>query len=272
MLIDNRTLTGQPLALPRRHKVAVCCPSMDRVHADFMSSITGMIATSVTNGPIDAYMINHQNSVIADARNRLVSIALEWGADWLLWLDSDLQFPPDTLLRLMSHDLDIVGSTYCQRAAPYSIMGNFVDADKDKDWGDTILAETEYLPGGLVLAKAKVYEAVKAPWYEDYYNLETQRLIAAVRKWRTGGSSDLVQTELIAVFDKYDESNPTDRLGEDVDFCTKARAAGYKVWCDLVLTDAVTHIGQVHVRAKLPGRNPAEGPNIFVPQQAQAAE
>jgi hypothetical protein len=266
MLIDNnRLLTGLPMQPQQRIKVAICSPSMDREHADFATALTGMMATSVTNVPVDCYYINHQNSVITDARNRLVQIALEWGAEWLLWLDSDLSFPNDTLIRLLRHNLDIVGATYCQRAHPYSVMGHFKDGEKE-DFSDVSLAETHYLPGGLVLVRAEVYKKIPGPWYEDYYNHETPRLIEAVKTWRDKRADD----DLLGALDKYEASNPMDRMGEDVDFCHKAALAGYEVWCDLDLTDHVTHIGQVHVRAKLPGREAPEGANIFVPTQEAA--
>lgn len=230
MLIDNNSLTGSPVQQPRRHKIAVCVPSMDRVHADFMVSMMGLVGHTVTTAPVEMHLINHVNSVITDARNRLVTISKEWGADWLLWFDSDLTFPPETLVRLMSHNLDIVGATYSQRAHPYSVLGEFA-GEPQSDLSGVSLVEANMMPGGLMLIKASVYDKIPGPWYEDTYKPGTM-----------------------------------DRIGEDIDFCFKAKKAGIKIWCDLDLTDQVTHIGQVHVRTQLPGRvKAAEAINTFTP-------
>ncbi len=235
MLIDNsEILTGGPAApqaaqQQRRQKIAICVPSMDRVHADFMTALTGVVGATVTSIPVELQLINHMNSVITDARNRLVQLSREWGADWLFWLDSDLSFPPDALLRLLRHDLDIVGATYSQRAHPYSILGQFAGEPKD-DLAGISLVEALMMPGGLMLMKAGVYEKIAGPWYEDTYRPGTM-----------------------------------ERIGEDIDFCFKATKAGFKIWCDLDLTDHVTHMGQVHVRTQLPGRLAGEAQNSYTP-------
>ena len=49
------------------------------------------------------------------ARNRLVELALQGGADHLFWLDSDTLVPPDTILRLLEHDKPIVAGLYASR-------------------------------------------------------------------------------------------------------------------------------------------------------------
>ena len=42
-------------------------------------------------------------------RTRLALAAQRERLDYILWLDADHSFPPDTLFALMAHDLPIVG-------------------------------------------------------------------------------------------------------------------------------------------------------------------
>lgn len=193
-------------------RVAICIPSMDRVHADFMSAYVGMVGYTLTSfGPLHLDFMNFQNSVIHDARNRLVVSALEREADWILWLDSDLDFPRDTLLHLLGHDLDIVAATYPRRTAPFETNGIVIGTP-----GTEGLQEALAMPGGLMLVRASVYGKIPVPWYEDHYKPGT-----------------------------------LERIGEDIDFCLKARDAGFKIWCDLTLSTKVAHLGQHSVTLEL---------------------
>ena len=50
--------------------------------------------------------------------------ALDMGADYVLWLDSDMTFPADTLERMLAtmqeKDLDILTGVYYRRRSPYT--------------------------------------------------------------------------------------------------------------------------------------------------------
>lgn len=192
-------------------KIAICIPSMDRVHATFMMAYVGMVErTLASKDPPTLYHFNMQCSVIHHARNWLVVMAQERAADWLLWLDSDLDFPRDALLHLLKYDLDIVGATYSRRAPPYEANGIFVGPPCDLSAGG--LHEAVGLPGGLMLVRAAVYEKVPSPWYEDRYAPNTTTL---------------------------------ERMSEDYDFCLKASQAGFKIWCDISLSTKVSHLAEV---------------------------
>src|SRR6185312_11824229 len=60
-------------------------------------------------------MLLQHGVTISLARNRLVHASLNWGADFILWLDSDHVFPASTLLRLLARDKEIVGCNYARR-------------------------------------------------------------------------------------------------------------------------------------------------------------
>lgn len=55
----------------------------------------------------------------ADNRNRIIEYTLSVGADWLFWLDDDLTFGPEVLLRLLAHQRPAVVGLSLNRRAPF---------------------------------------------------------------------------------------------------------------------------------------------------------
>lgn len=85
-----------------------------------------------------------QNALIAAAQRE------EFAA--ILLVDSDMLFPPDTLLRLLAHDKPLAGCTYRARQAPHPLVHG-----------------EHYIPSGLMLIRREVIDAVGYPWMEDVH-------------------------------------------------------------------------------------------------------
>lgn len=212
------------LATPRppRLNVAICIPSQSMVHADMAMSLSVLCVHAAQHFGIA--VVNEKNSMITQARNRLVQRALDLKADYVLFMDSDMKFPFDALLRLVTHDKDIVGATYNKRVPPYETLGRFLGPQRDLSKGGLI--ECEFLPTGFLLIKTSVFRAMSEPnrreqiWFREHYDRP--------------------------------ETEPTRYIGEDVAFCLMARAAGFEVWCDLTLTSEIIHIGENFVTCHLP--------------------
>jgi len=66
-----------------------------------------------------------QNEGWIDAmRENLVLSAKDWGADYLMWLDGDMKFPPDMIARMLAHfdadkDLEAVTGLYTWKKPPF---------------------------------------------------------------------------------------------------------------------------------------------------------
>ena len=118
-MIDLADRTSGP-----RPKVAICFPSTDMVHADFALALAGLCNASA---PVETPIVNNKSSIVAIARNNGVERAQELGADFVLFLDSDMVFPRTTLHRLLLTGKDIVGATYAKRVPPYSMLGSAAD-------------------------------------------------------------------------------------------------------------------------------------------------
>lgn len=192
-------------------RVAICFASGDMVHADFALSLAGLCAEA---NPIETPIINAKSSIVAEARNRCVELAREHAADALLFLDTDMVFPRTTLQRLLAWDRDIVGATYPKRVAPYTVLGANLPGGRAEQ--DGALMEMRHMPTGCLMIRMSVFDALPGPGFRFRYEAQTGVIV-----------------------------------GEDYDFCDRARAAGFSIWCDTQLSFDIGHIGQTIVR--LPG-------------------
>lgn len=255
----------------RPARVAIVVPSTDTIKADTSMHIAGMAAYSLMRGVMVWYQ-NHQGSMITHSRNSLVMSMLKHNPDYLMWFDSDMVCPPDTLMRLLAHNKDIVGACYTKRVPPYNMLGNakFPGRDLSDAHG---LEPMLHMPGGMILVKMSVYKAIPWPWYfesqfrqnhetpgaapvsteeaflqtlDDYW---TKPLPPALRT-RLQDDAELMEwARETAVLESQILS---EAMGEDFNWSKKARSHGFELWCDLDLTMQIGHIGQNISFAKRP--------------------
>lgn len=186
--------------------VAVCIPSGEMVHADFMLSVLHLVQNARVAG-FRVSMVNAKFSVISEARNLCVEAALHAKAEWLIFLDSDMVFPPDTIKRLMSHEVPIVGATYPRKILPLTFIGARRDG-ATFSLADKGMVEAARLPTGCMLIKTSVFEKLKAPFFRCGYSEEAGKV-----------------------------------LSEDFWFSDRVRELGFPLWCDMELSRQIEHIG-----------------------------
>jgi hypothetical protein len=186
------------------HRTAIIFPSSDMVHAEFALSLAGLCNETP---PTETAIVNVRSSIVAEARNNGVEMARTAGAGRLLFLDSDMVFPRSTLRRLLRHDRDIVGATYLKRTPPFAALGARHGVEAYVEGGG--LLAMSYLPTGCLLIGMNVFEALSRPYFRYGMDPESGAIV-----------------------------------GEDYDFCERARAAGFNIWCDSLLSYEVGHIGQ----------------------------
>lgn len=128
-------------------------------------------------------------------------------ATHVLWVDSDMAFPRDSLHRLLAHDLEIVGCNYPRRQGAHFSSATDLDGQPFKA-SATGLGEAGVIGFGLLLTRISVFEG-------DYE---------------------------MPLFAHHDERG---YCTEDVTFCRKVRARGHRIWVDHDLSREVRHIGSV---------------------------
>ncbi|MCJ2136614.1 hypothetical protein MKK69_21605 [Methylobacterium sp. J-026] len=182
--------------------IAIPCGTM--VHADFAVCLSSMMHSL---GEMPMSIVVGKSSIVADARNMGLDFAQKLKADYVLFIDSDMTFPRDALLRLLVRNVDIIAATYSRRTAPFHFLGDILPeqpADVPKG-----LLEMARIPTGFLLVKATVFERLKRPYFRF----------------------------------RVDEEAGVN-IGEDYDFSDRVRSLGYRIWCDPSLSKELGHIGE----------------------------
>jgi hypothetical protein len=190
--------------------IAFC--SGDLVHADFTMSCI-MMQNHLRDVGVSFGFGNFKCSLISVGRNAAAQAAIDTEATHLFMLDTDMVFPSTTLTQLLKHDLDIVGSSYCNRHSPRRM--NHYTFNNDFSMPDNVAASpVKYVGTGCMLVKTSVFKSVPFPWFH-------------------------VEHHAPSGIDNY--------TGEDVYFCDKARGCAFDVNVDWHLSRTVRHIGSVQL-------------------------
>jgi hypothetical protein len=243
--------------MPTRPKIAIAVPSGRTWEATTANCVAALAAHSAISG-IEVCLLNVQSSQISHSRNMTVELALKENCQFIFWIDSDMKFPPDTLLNLLRHNKDIVGATYNRRTPPYSTLGK-LKGDRPSD--DALrggLHEALVMPGGMMLVATSVYKKLSWPWYGECFRpagadgLESFRALlkdyfreippadaldelseTKLGAWLKAGGFDLTEGQ----------GEVCNILSEDIFFTKKARKNGFEVWCCLDTTFKTVHLG-----------------------------
>lgn len=150
-----------------------------------------------------------EGSMVERNQNALVRKAVEEHADVMLLIDSDMSGDP-TIARCMYHVLrtrgcDVLCCDYRQRPPPHGMGGLKLDGTRNRG-DETGVEEMTFMPSGMMMIQRRVFTTVPYPWFFNEYN------------------------------DCDENFN-----GNDFNFCRKARAAGFRVWCHHDLSDLIQH-------------------------------
>jgi hypothetical protein len=204
-------LIGEP-------RVAVCVPAGDVVDTYFAYDYAKLLVrTAHTRPRLKLYPMISTGSLIQMQREQLVDTVLGMtDATHVLWLDSDMRFPGDTLLRLLNHKVPAVCAAYTERKPPFKPVAYLDPANWDtRVWPTedaTGLREIAWAGLGCCLIERHVLEDMSQPRFAVTW-VET-----------TAGKG---------------------HCGEDMFFFLKmADEVGVKLLLDQDLTKEIAHIGR----------------------------
>ena len=226
----------------RRLKIALCVPCHGDTKGKFTQSLANMLIhfysanfTTPDGTPIEreleVFMVSC--SMLTEGRHKLVAEALSWGADWMLWLDADHTFPSDTLARLWSHNLPVVGCNYARRCFPTAPTAarqgcegggkkSLVYTTQEKAEAREV-EEVDHLGFGVCLIDMRVFDVL-----QNQAEAEGNGNFLPLFKFETA-------------------PNGIGVIGEDVYFFKKLRAAGIPVHVDHALSWEVGHLHEMPI-------------------------
>ena len=157
---------------------------------------------------------------VDDARNLLaVDFLLKSDATDILWWDSDVAAEPGAALKLLAHPGDIVGGAYPLKDDSQRFPVRLVQPMA------ALCPEAEMLPTGFLLVRRHVMDDLAKR--AETLNMDGQIVPIIFERGSFEGQ----------------------RVGGDANFCRKATAAGFKLYCDPTII--FTHQGPVDFAGRL---------------------
>ena len=183
-------------------KVFIAIPCMDTLSAKFAQCLVNLVNHK---RDFDVEVGFHIGSLVYDSRNKLAERAINSTADYVLWLDSDMTFVPDTLDMMLdtlkSNNYEILTGMYFRRRPPFT---------------PTLFQELRITNHGTVTAEfSEIPDSI----------FEVQ-----------GCGFGCVLMNRNVLWNVFCQNGgmfaPINGVGEDLSFCWRARQCGYKIWCD----------------------------------------
>lgn len=205
-----KSINDQSIWDTKKIKLSILVPTRDMVHSNFAFSLSQLIKTAEQQG-IETYLFFDSSTILLNQRERLIKSAMEVDSDYVLWLDSDMSFPSTTIIRLLSHNKDIVACNYLKRSKPVKPVA-YLDTN---DWESYLpmdhkdeLVEVMAVGMGCVLMKTNIFTDLTKPYFEFRYKEDTD-----------------------------------DWYGEDFILFDKLKSNGHKIFIDTLLSREIKHIG-----------------------------
>lgn len=151
-------------------KVAILTPIFSDPKTDYVRALLAMLAHTAEHRPDLVLRPRLAQGQLIQNRNLLANDALEWGADFTLWIDADMSFPPETLVTLIGHGLTVVGCNYPMKTQPPQPTAIRRDGERQIAVFSTPeiaktrpVEEVESMGLGLCLIAAPVLRALERP-------------------------------------------------------------------------------------------------------------
>ena len=193
-------------------KTLIGIPCMNMLPYQFVQSLLYMKKGN------DPTVFFKANSLVYDSRNIISLYAIQNGFDNVLWLDSDMVFPPDTLSTLEKTGYDMVSGLYVSRSEPVKPV-IYDELKEPSRQADGTLGSNVH------------------PYY-DYPQNSVFKIAGC------GFGCVLTSTKLLKeVWDKFGPAfTPYPWASEDLSFCHRVNQLGYTIWCDSNISCG--HVGQ----------------------------
>jgi hypothetical protein len=182
--------------------IVVATPTRDSVTAGFAADLVKLCRRRLDVkffAPIGIYISNLRQSAVRAAQ--------QLAATHVLFIDSDMRFPDDTVDRLLAYNAPIIGANAVQRTMP-ELWTARKQGRSLSSIGRTGIEAVDSLGFGAMLIKLSVFDVLKRPWFSTPYEGDTH-------------------------------------VGEDLTFCREASRAGFSIYVDHDLSQVVKHTGSI---------------------------
>ena len=214
--------------MSNKPSIFIAMPCYDSVKINSMLSVIKLIQQLSKSG-IEAGIHTMKSPLIHQARNYLTSVFLTTEYQYMLFIDSDVEFQPEAVIRMMVTKKNII-------CTPYRVKSTDIDKHiytvEFKDPKNILvlaegLVEIEAGPTGLMLIDRKVFEKI----------IKNRTDLKIINK--ATPSAEKSHEFYYNFFDFGFKDGYA--MGEDVSFCRLARSNNFKIYANI--ESSTTHHG-----------------------------
>ena len=169
-------------------------------------------------------------SLVTRARNILSAMFMESDCTHLFFIDSDIEFDSESILRALAFDKDILAGAYPKKALPiqYAMNFKFVDQEKGQIRVENGSVEVLDASTGFFCVKKKVFDKMRQHHPELHYKNDSN-------------IDEKYHPYCYSFFDTIHDPDDNRYLSEDYTFCRRLQKIGGEIWIDL--STKLNHVG-----------------------------
>ncbi len=202
-------------------RVTIATPCLGgKIEEAYVQSLAATIPVLCEYGIGFEFSTLANQSLVHRARNQLIARFLESDTHYLLFIDADMGWKPESILRMLASGKDIVGGAGPRKQEPVSFCVNLAGPPVQVDKETGLLEANEIGSGFMAISRP----AIKAMWdkYQD-------------RRYFDPGTNKWMVNLFENTLEDYRE------YSEDYTFCRRWRAMGGKVYVDPSI--GLDHVG-----------------------------
>ena len=244
---------------PKQKSIFIATPMFGgQCNYMYMISLINLLNRLGQAGIPAMFEIAANESLITKARNILVEGFLKSNATHLLFLDADLGFDPDDVMRMIQQDKDIIGGQYAKKKINWEVVKNVVNMNPNIPGHsiNAVVAESTFKPVGEVMT-FNINEPVEVESIATGLMLVKREVFETMAKELpeieiiSGGSETMDPKTMTRITDPHRKAHayfdvsidPETRAytSEDFTFCKRWRQLGGKVF--LAPWTRTVHVG-----------------------------
>jgi hypothetical protein len=209
--------------------VLICVPSYGGIVSDKTAVSLFNLGKTLVRNSIDHALLSLSNqSLITRGRSKMANFFLNnTEYEYLFFLDSDIGFDPNDVLKLLSHKKELVSGAYPMKSIP--LEWNFSLSENGKREND--LVAIDRIGIGFTLIHRKVFESIIEKYGNELKFIPSQTKTEVITNKELNNSYHFF-SEL-----KYQNTY----LPEDLSFFTRAKDCGFQPWMDVSIN--LSHVG-----------------------------
>jgi hypothetical protein len=249
-VVTEINVGGQP-----KYKIMVCTPCHSEVSMHYTQAVLKFQQECIKNNILVSFTLL-KSSLVTQGRNLCVAdfLSHEHNYEYLLFIDSDIDFQFSTIMKMIEKDKDIIACPYPMKTIDddkiwkmltekYEMIKSKSDVvksgymypikvpDKNRIAMDNDIIEATHVPTGCMLIKRHVLTSM----IEKHPELEIFQPTIINGK-------EVKKPNFYNLFDTLHDPDTKRYYGEDFGFCQRWTDMGGKVYA--YVTDYITHVGE----------------------------